>query len=317
MNIAYLILAHNQPNLLIREVERLNQGNAHFFIHIDKKSGQDLLFLKEHFAAWNNVTIVSGEKIFWMGFNMVRATIRLLQMAYSSAVQFKYYVLLSGQDHPIKTNEYINAFFEKHNCDFISYNSIEYLDDVFKNKVSYYHYFDNAYYNPRSANRIPWLVRLYYGAHRRLDKYLPARRFYKNYTPYFGSQWFALTSDTVKYVLDFLARNKKYIRFMKFTEGPDEVFFQTIILNSERKHHVYDYDDYTAWLKTKEDGSVFVHKYSSLRYMDWSEDLKVKPAVLDSSYYETLAASNDLFARKFDENISRELLDKIDGTLLK
>jgi len=317
MNIAYLILAHNQPQLLIREVERLNQANAHFFIHIDKKNEQDFFFLKEHFRVYANVSIISEQKIYWMGFNMVKATIRLLELAHSSKVQFKYYVLLSGQDYPIKPNEYINEFFGKYNCDFIAYNPMEYLDDIFKNKVSYYHHFDNGYTNPRSASRVPWMVKLYYGLHRRLDKYMPRRKFFKGYTPYFGSQWFALTGDTVKYILDFLARNKKYIRFMKFTEGPDEVFFQTIILNSERRHNVYDYDDFTAWQKGRKEGAVFVHKYSSLRYMDWSEQLKVKPAILDKGYYETLAASNDLFARKFDENISGELLDEIDWTLLK
>jgi hypothetical protein len=316
MNIAYLVLAHNQPNLLIRAVEKLNQDNASFFIHFDKKDKQHLPTLTKHFDGYKNVHIISTQNIYWMGFNMVQATIQLLQLACSSGTEFKYYVLMSGQDYPIKNAAYINDFFNKNCTDFISYNSVEYMSENFKNKVKHFHFMDNPYFNPRSAARIPLLVKLYYGGHKRLDKFLPKRSFYKDYTPYFGSQWFALTGATVKYILDFLDQHKDYVRFMKLTEGPDELFFQTIILNSERKHNLYDYERYEAWLKTKKDDEVFIPGYSSLRYMDWSEELKVKPAILDNSYYERLVMSKELFARKFDAKISAELLDKIDLDLL-
>jgi hypothetical protein len=65
----------------------------------------------------------------------------------------------------------------------------------------------------------------------------------------------------------------------------------------------------------KED-EIFIPGYSSLRYMDWSGKSGSKPAVLDMSYYETLAESDDLFARKFDEQSSAELMDKLDKTIL-
>ena len=39
---------------------------------------------------------------------------------------------------------------------------------------------------------------------------MPKRKFYKNFEPYFGSQWFALTQDTVKFILRFIDENKDY-----------------------------------------------------------------------------------------------------------
>jgi len=316
MNIAYLILAHNQPLQLERLIERLNNPNADFYIHVDKKS-TDVASINEAVAKYKNAKVISVYNVNWMGFNMVKSTLRLIELAHSSAKHYKYYVLLSGQDYPIKTNEYLNDFFYKHHEDFISYNKISHLPDAFTNKVQFFHFPDIAYTNPRSAKKIPILVKLYYGVYKRFNKYIPKRSFYKNLEPYFGSQWFVLTGETIDFILQFIEENKDYMKFMRFTEGPDEMFFQTIILNSERKNNLYDYNTYIDWLKTRKDGEVFIHQFSSLRYMDWSERGKPKPAVLDNSYYETLKASKELFARKFDEVISAGLLNQVDEQLLK
>jgi hypothetical protein len=317
MNIAYLVLAHNQPLQLLRLIDRLDQPSAWFYIHIDIKS-VDKEAIKVQFSGRKNVKVISSHDVNWMGFNMVRSTIDLLQLAHSSGIDFKYYVLMSGQDYPIKSNEYINNFFSTHNEDFISFARINDSPEKYKNKVRYYHYYDLAYSNPRNKKKIPLLVYLYYGIHKRVMKYMPKRRFYKNMEPYFGSQWFAITAATVKYVLDFIIVNRGYLRFMKYTEGPDETFFHTIILNSERKSNVYDYDRFAEWHKKKGEGEHFIQEYSSLRYMDWSNrgKDKPKPAILDNTYYDILAESPDLFARKVDEKESAELMDRIDNNLL-
>jgi hypothetical protein len=315
MNIAYLILAHNQPLQLERLIERLNQPNINFYVHVDKKS-KDLSSVTQNLSKYKNVTVISRYNVNWMGFNMVKSTLDLIQHALASGINFKYYVLLSGQDYPIKNNEYVNNFFSSHNTDFISYNKLSHLPEPFRDKVRLFHFPDIPYTNPRSLKKIPILVKAYYGIYKRFKKYMPQRSFYKNYEPYFGSQWFALTHETIKYVLEFIKENKQYVKFMELTEGPDEIFFQTIILNSERKNNLCGYDSYLDWLKTRKDGELFVQGYSSLRYMDWSERGKPKPAVLDSSYYETLKESEELFARKFDEVISADLLRRIDINLL-
>lgn len=317
MNIAYLILAHNQPVQLKRLVARLNQPNAWFFVHIDKKSTDKEAIVSE-LSAYPNVVTVSNHDVNWMGFSMVRSTIDLMLLAAGQGVDFKYFVLMSGQDYPIKSNAYINDFFGRHSEDFISFASINDSADNYKNKVRYYHYYDFAYSNPRNKKKVPLLVYLYYGIHKRLMRAMPKRKFYKSLIPYFGSQWFALTADTVHYILGFVRENRDYLRFMKYTEGPDETFFHTIILNSDRKTNVYGYDKYEAWVKAGKPGGQPAQEYSSLRYMDWSDRGKdvPKPAILDESYYEILAASTDLFARKVDEKISDGLMNRIDNNLL-
>lgn len=317
MNIAYLVLAHNQPQQLVRLVSRLSQPNAWLYIHIDSKS-QDKGQIEALLSEYKQVKIISEYDVNWMGFNMVKSTLRLMELATGSGIDFKYYVLLSGQDYPIKSNSFINDFFDRHTEDFISFARINDSPDSYKNKVRYYHYYDFAYSNPRSSKKVPMLVYLYFGIHKRLMKYMPERKFYKCYQPYFGSQWFALRGETVKYILNFVKDNAGYIQFMKYTEGPDETFFHTIILNAERRNDVYGYKEYEKWRETRREGEHFIQEYSSLRFMDWSDRGKnlPKPAVLDAGYYDMLAASTDLFARKVDSVASKELMERIDRELL-
>lgn len=317
MNTAYLLLVHNQPSQLVRLIDRLNQPQAYFFIHIDSKSPDKNAILTS-LGGYSNVKAISVYDVNWMGFNMVKSTIDLLELAFASGIGFKYYVLMSGQDYPIKGNSYISNFFETHNTDFISFAKIADSPDNYKNKVRYFHYYDFPYTNPRNRKKIPFMVYLYYGIHKRFRKFMPRRRFYNGMEPYFGSQWFALTHNTVKYVLDFIKDNKGYLDFMKYTEGPDETFFHTIVLNSPRRTNVHGYEKFEQWNKVKKPGEYFVQEYSSLRYMDWSDRGRnvPKPAVLDSSYYDVLRNSSDLFARKVDEKISAALMDRIDNELL-
>jgi hypothetical protein len=315
MNIAYMILAHHQPAQLARLINRLDQPNAYFFVHMDKKSPiKHTVAAQLH--AHNKIVVMSDNDVNWMGFTTIDAEIDLLKAATNAGVSFKYYVLLSGQDYPIKSNEYINEFFSKHSNDFMSYNKIEYLNQGFKDKHTLYHFRDIPYINPRNPKKIPALVYIYFGLHNKLSKYMPKRKFYNNMDTYFGSQWFALSHDTVTYMLQFIATNEGYMKSMRNTDGPDETFFQTILMNSERKTNVYDYNRFTEWLKTRNEGDIFVPRLSSLRYMDWSERAKTKPAVMDATYFDDLKNSDNLFARKFDEKESAQIMDMLDAQIL-
>ena len=318
MNIAYLILAHNKPEQLKRMIDRLDEPWAHFFIHIDKKSN-DLDVFKELFNNRERIHIISIHKIYWFGFNMVKATIDLLKLSVSSKTTFKYHVLLSGHDYPIRPNSYIYRFFDEHNADFTDYNRVADLQEKFREKYLSYYNMDIKYLNPRDRAKIGILVRLYFGLYTRIAKKFPRRAFYNNMTPFFGSQWFAFTHETVKYLLDFIEKNKGYITFMKYTKGPDELFFQSILLNSERKTNVCDHERFTEWIKTKKEGDIFSASFTSLHFMDWNDrgPGHTKPAILETGDFDALRSTRrDLFARKFDDNRSKALLDKIDAELL-
>ena len=74
---------------------------------------------------------------------------------------------------------------------------------------------------------------------------------------------------------------------------PDEIYKQTFALNSEFKNRLFN-TDYEF------DGC--------LREIDWKRG---RPYTWRKEDYEYLAHSNRIFARKFDENVDRAIIDMI------
>jgi Core-2/I-Branching enzyme len=79
------------------------------------------------------------------------------------------------------------------------------------------------------------------------------------------------------------------VRFFEHVFVPDELFFQTLVLNSPHRDSVVD---------------------ANLRYIDWSTT--PGPKVLRTDDLEALLGSGMLFARKFDETVDAEILDLLD-----
>ncbi len=114
IKIAYVIAAHKNPKQFSRLINRLDGDHADFFIHIDKKcsiknfkdsiptiNAEKVAFLKQFDASWSE-------------FGMIKAEVNALQSIIKSGKNYDFIILLSGQDYPIKTNDYIKAFFQKH-----------------------------------------------------------------------------------------------------------------------------------------------------------------------------------------------------------
>jgi hypothetical protein len=120
----------------------------------------------------------------------------------------------------------------------------------------------------------------------RLTKKLPY-----NMQPYGGSAWFCLPKRHIDYVLDFVSRNPKILSFYKRSLASDEMFFQTIIMNSPLKDEVVNENEW---------------------YIDWSRARDGHPPVLTKADLPLLLASGKLFARKFDITVDSEVLDLID-----
>ena len=124
----YLILAHKNPLQLGRMIERLDDGASKFFIHLDAKTPIEpfTACLEEAHIRF----IDKRERCVWGDFSIVRATIRLMEAASEEQGIF---ILMSGQDYPIQSQGYINAFLESNKeFDFIE---IEPLEEKWKPKM--------------------------------------------------------------------------------------------------------------------------------------------------------------------------------------
>ena len=178
-------------------------------------------------------------------------------------------------------------------------------------KVQHYYFIDAIPIRDWSNNR----ERVYWRRPKRLRGMIPCG----------GSDWWSLSYGCAAYVLRFVEENPSFRRFFKYTHSPGELFFQTIILNSDRAGSVKNFEQYNMWraARSKEqlrsEADMLPEETFNYRYVDWSRELtgeRERPAVLDERDWEKIKSSKCHFARKFDPRRSAKLLDMIDREIL-
>lgn len=329
--IAYIILAHNQPNLLKRLISQLNvEGSTIFIVHWDrKKKIKELESLK---CITSNIYLVE-ERVdgVWGGISLVKATLNAIKEMLRLEFSFDYAVLLSGQDYPVKDNQFIFDFFQYSEGNlymeiFNQFNCTkEWQKIVFSDRLGCYNLIlETDWYRLREdkqreslekrviskqGDNSQWKLIFDDDIVRRLKHKFRGCSFPRQLPPatiegketkliaWGGSQWWALPYDAVNYIDNFVKENPQYYDFHKFTFIPDEIFFQTIIMN---------HPEFSR--------RVINHR---LKYLDWSRD--IKPMVFNDEYldYFTPICLNPffLFARKFETETSNNILNQIDTLL--
>ena len=106
ITITYLIFAHNNAEFLLNLIEQLSYPHCSFYIHIDRKSKEDFSTIQK----LANVRFTSKNiEIDWGGISMVEALIsscqEIIDLKLGDTIVF-----LSGNDFPIKSNEYIYKY---------------------------------------------------------------------------------------------------------------------------------------------------------------------------------------------------------------
>lgn len=303
MKLAYIILAHKNPEQLTRLIARLNTETASFFVHIDQATNEDTYAqMVKQLSFLPNVYFLKRYHTYWGSFNLVKATFEGIKEIFKIPVDFDYVMFLSGQDYPIKSNAQIEQFLSKNlGKEFIEYNPLPYENWTDPNFTINVDRIENWFINgklvkhdsialPKNASlklRVfltlcSWLMRL---------NILPRKRkFPEGFQPFCGSAFWCLSRNCAEYINNFIQQNPAFINFFKFAGITDEVFFQTVILNSPFKEQVINDD---------------------LKYVVWPG-----PAILGKNDLENLKNSSDLFARKFDPSIDAEVLDLIDQKIL-
>lgn len=288
MKKAYIILAHKNLDHLVRLVERLDDKNSSFFIHVDLKTPLPTSY--SELAKRESVTLVKRISTTWGGFSLAQATLNALYDVKESGIDFAAISLLSGQDYPIKSNKEIDEYLKNstHSV-FIDYFTLpNYKRWEAGGTYRYKKYFFGIGRFSLVFSRLLNLISTYIPV---LGRKLPL-----NLIPYCGSQWWTIDMYALDYMLNFIRENPNYIQFHKFTFAPDELFFHIILLNATDK-------------KLKDSISK-----DNLRFIKWEKLENAHPEILTKSDLKDLSSSHSLFARKFDTD--DEVLDLIDEVLL-
>jgi len=304
MKIAYLILAHHQPRQLYRLVNTLNTEHVSFFIYVDRKADISKF---NCFDYGDNVTFIKKRiSVNRFGYSQPTVMMDLVRTAHSSN-DFDYYIFLSGNDYPIKDNNYISDYLEKnYPINYINFYPLVGTADYADN-IKHYNFVDLLRNSPKFLNLPIRLIRFV------LNKIFPSRTFVEGMIPYRGSTSWCLNRETIKYIVEYLesSKSKQFIKYFKTIWGSDEIFFQTLVLNSPfaTQCRYYDRDIINSSTFMKNENKAYLH------YIDWSRD-REDPAILDKRDFELLKSSEKLFARKVFEGKSDELLDRIDKEIL-
>jgi hypothetical protein len=283
MKLAYIVSAYKLPGQLLRLVSGLAAETSHVLVHVDKKTDDDVFRrIAEPLAPFPNVHLLERHSCHYGGFGHVQATLKGIDELFRLGLPFDYAILLTGQDYPIRSNEEIAEFFHEHRGDsFLEYFSLpsDAWADRGMNRIEAWHF--------RLRGRYFQFPR---GTRKRFRRSFP-----RGLRPFGGSPYWCLSRECIEYIHAFLQRSPSYVRFFRYVDVPDEIFFHTIVLNSPLRDTVVNDD---------------------LRYLEWREpELAGGPALLGESDFDKIMSSGDLFARKFDITVDADILDMIDAQI--
>lgn len=284
---AYLIIAHNNFEILEKTLKILDDKKNDFYIHIDKKVKNFNFEKIKNIVKKSKIIFVERTNVKWGHSSQIDCELILLKAAIKGS--YFYYHLLSGTDMPIKSKKEIYDFFEKNiGKEFIHFKNAKY-DINLNKKFKIYHFF--PYYLRSKYKYILGIIEIILI---KLQEILKINRV-KNQNIQFqkGDQWFSITNSFAKYVLSKESWIKNTFRYSSCC---DEIFLQTLIINSEFKDSLYN--------KNFDDN----HVTSIKRYIDWKRGT---PYTFKKEDFNDLINSEALFARKFDLNIDRTVVDMI------
>lgn len=284
---AYLIMAHNNFHVLEKLISLLDDPRNDIYVHFDKKAKN--VHEKEFKTKNSGLYFIKRINVYWGGFSQIKCELLLLKAAYKK--NYDYYHLISGVDLPLKTKDYIHEFFNKNKGkEFIHFDQYQY-DTTNNEKIMFYHFIqDTPNIKIKNYIRIKLLV---------IQKLIGINRIKSVNTEFQkGANWFSITDNFAGYIL---SKEKWIKKVFKLTRCADEIFVQTLAWNSIFRENLYNKDFNNNYL-------------SCMRYIDWNRG---NPYIWRNKDYDELINSEYLFARKFDYNKDKEIINRIYDFLTK
>lgn len=279
---AYLIIAHNEFQLLKVLLRMLDYKDNDIYLHIDKKARNFDESMFRNILHESNLQIIEPRiDVQWGKYSQIECELMLLKA--SVRKQYDYYHLMSGVDLPIKSQPEIHHFFdEKKGTEFVQFADYK-VDEATYERVSKFHFFAK-----REKNIFEKV----------LDKTLLIlqpfvdRTRHSNLTYQKGANWFSITHELASYIVS----NEKCIKKnFRYTICADEMFVQTLVASSNFVEKVIS-DNYCD-------------NYENICYcIDWNRG---SPYTFREDDFEYLSNSDQLFARKFSWEKDHIIIEKI------
>jgi len=207
-------------------------------------------------------------------------------MKVSTSKNYDRYLLISGQDLPILSNQDIIKYFTDNINNYLRGERLPALfwRELPQGGLDRMKYFYANCHNNKLLNISSRLLN--YTLHRFQDIFKYYRKIPNDL--YGGSTWFNLTHEAIIICLEKMY-DEKYINMFKYTRCADEIIIQSILYNSKLSSSIIN---------------------DNLRYTDWNKGGN-SPKVLTLDDFKKIVNSGKLFARKFDYAIDSKVIEKI------
>ncbi len=271
MKLAYLLMVHKHAAAIERFLEVLQDGDNYVAIHVDKKSGKAFRAEVEQIAAnYPQTRLIPSRTCVWCGWSLAQVALDGMQFFLEWADDWDFFFNLSGQDFALKTQEEMRDYLSPlRGSNFLMCRPLTEWPRGMR-LIKYYNL------------EIP-LKAIY----RPVPTFIP-RRFLKGVVPYNGSAWITLSREFCTY-LATSPEVDRFKRFYRFALIPEEMFFQTVLMNSRFQPTLVE---------------------DNLRFIPWFLG-KSHPRVLTTKDLDQMLASGKLFAHKFDPAVDAEVIDRL------
>jgi len=279
LNHAFLIIAHDSPELLKRVIDNLRAPNHYFFIHLDKKTDIQLFN-----SMGGGVNYIDRISVNHGCFSQLMVEPMLLKSALDYPVKIDYFHLISGHDYPCQSVQKFDSFFEDNNGKSFMHFDTEQQHEAWR---------------PRITKRYSqWNItdlRLNKLVFKLSNKLL--NRYFVKHVPmelYAGWNWFSWHRKVAEFVMKEIDNHPTYLESFRYSYCCDEVIFHTLLYK-----HINELN---------------IDKDNALRYIDWfpKREYTSLPLVLDERDYDDIKASKAFFCRKVFLGKSDKLLTLLD-----
>lgn len=302
MKIYYLIQTHKNPEQIYRLIKKIKTSNADNEIIISHDFKNCDLDVKR--LNYQGIKVFNGRG--GRGnFSSVQSYLNAVEYLIDNHIKFDWLIYLSGQDYPIKPIYEIDKFLSQTDYDgFVEYFNVFSLLSHWSIQEGQSRYLFK-YQSLDILKRMPsWLKQLcvpikvinYLQPFFRINlayEMLGIRRkplFNQDFICYGGSFFTTLSKKCIEYLHSFCKNHPEVIEYYQQVCVSDESFLQTILVNSRKFNLCND----------------------NKLYFDFSKTKNGRPKILNISDYNAIIHSDAHFARKFDMDKDRIILDILD-----
>jgi Core-2/I-Branching enzyme len=296
MRLAYIVLAHRAPKQVALLLSALRSSSARLYLHVDRRMPLKPFTRAVSAIGVHDAVVLPRHASRWGGIEVVDATLDGFSRGLADGCE--YFVLISGQDFPLRPSDEIVAYLASSQArSYLQYWPVEASVHRFhgRDRTEFYAYYvfgrrniciprgDDVSHLNRRGRALNALLRV------RTAFKLP--RHHPRYArPFMGSAWLNLSRVAVEYILEFVNDHPDYRRYHEHTWVPDEMFFQTILLGTDfaNTHEVVG---------------------DNLRFLKHGPGYH--PRTLVAADLREIIGSRKLFARKFDSEADSDVLAQL------